>query len=145
MKGQKQPSAAEFVCVKDGPYASVRLAPDRHKEYMQLFESNDQLSKKRRKHLERYFDRFCEIGPQALGEDKFKFEDSFPDGQGKQVPVYTFKSFQLRLYGGILTVAGKRCFVGVRSDLSRKSDKADQQLLKSAANDIALLLEYRKK
>lgn len=143
MKGHKQPSAVEFVCVADGPYAAVRLSPDLHREYMQLFESNDQLSKKRRKHLERYFARYCELGHQALGDDKFKFEDSFPDGRGKQVHVYAFKSFQLRLYGGILTVAGKRCFVGVRSDPAKKSDKANQQLLRLAASDIAELLEYR--
>jgi hypothetical protein len=143
MKVHKQPSAAEFALVKDGPYAAVRLAPALHKDYMELFEKNDDFSKKRRKHLERYFTRYCDIGPQALGEDKFKFEDSFPDGKGKQVHVYAFKSFQLRLYGGILTVAGKRCFVGVRSDPSKKSDKADQQLLRSAANDIAELREYR--
>jgi hypothetical protein len=143
MKGHKQPSAAEFERVRDGPYASVRLEPEVYRAYMQLFESNDTLSKKRRKHLERYFQRYCEIGPQALGEDKFKFEDSFPDGKGRQVHVYAFKSFQLRLYGGILTVAGKRCFVGVRVDPSKKSDKADQGLLRSAANDIAELVEYR--
>lgn len=142
MKGYKQPSAIEFEVVKDGVYASVRLAPDVYREYVQLFENNDQLSKKRRKHLERYFSRYCEIGPQALGEDKFKFEDSFSDGRGRQVHVYAFKSFQLRLYGGILTVANKRCFVGLRSDPSKKSDKANQQLLRAAANDIAELLEY---
>lgn len=142
MKGQKRPSAAEFALVRDGPYAAVRLAPDIHLDYMQLFESNDTLSKKRRKHLERYFHRYCELGPQALGEDKFKFEDSFPDGKGRQVHVYAFKSFQWRLYGGILTVAGKRCFVGLRVDPSKKSDKADQGLLRSTASDIAELVEY---
>jgi hypothetical protein len=143
MKDQKPPRAADFSCVKDGPYASVRLSPGVHAAYMQLFESNDVFSKKRRKHLERYFIRYCEIGHQALGEDKFKFEDSFADGRGKQVQVYAFKSFQFRIYGGILTVAGKRCFVGVRFDPTKKSDKANQQLLRFAANDIAELSEYR--
>jgi hypothetical protein len=143
MKGQNKPSAATFLVVQDGPHAAVRLAPDVHAEYMQLFENTDHLSKKRRKHLQRYFHRYCELGHQALGEDKFKFEDSFPDEKGRQVPVYAFKSFQLRLYGGILTVDGKRCFVGVRVDSAKKSDKADQQLLRAAANDIAHLVEYR--
>lgn len=143
MKGHKQPSAAEFACVEDGPHASVRLSPDLHREYMQLFQNTDQLAKKRRKHLERYFARYCQLGHGSLGDDKFKFEDSFPDGHGKQVHVYAFKSFQLRIYGGIITVAGKRCFVGVRWDPSKKSNKANQQLLRLAADDIAELIEYR--
>lgn len=142
MKGQKQSSAATFQIVREGPYATVRLAPAIHAQYRELFEKNDDISKKRRRHLERYFQRYCDIGRQALDDEKFKFEDSFPDETGRQVPVYAFKSFQWRLYGGILTVNGKRCFVGVRIDPSKKKDKADQQLLRAAANDIADLLEY---
>jgi hypothetical protein len=129
--------------VQDGPYAAVRLAPGIHAEYMTLFESNDTLSKKRRTHLTRYFQRFCELGPRSLGEEKFRWEESFSDGRGGQVPVYAFKPFKWRLYGGILTVGGKRCFVGVRIDPSKKQDKANQELLKATASDIAKLLEYR--
>jgi hypothetical protein len=142
MNGQKRPSAVEYPVVRDGPYAAIRLSPGAHASYQQLFESNDKLSMKRRTHLARYFERFCEIGPQSLGEEKFKREDSFPDGRGGQVSVYAFKPFKWRLYGGILRVAGKRCFVGTRVDPSKKQDKANQQLLRNAANDIAELLEY---
>ena len=140
---QGRPSAREYPVVQDGPYATVRLAPEVHAEYTRLFESNDTLSRQRRTHLSRYFQRFCELGPQSLNEEKFKFEDSFSDGYGRQIPVYAFKPFKWRLYGGILTVGGKRCFVGVRIDPSKKQDKANQGLLRSAAEDIARLAEYR--
>jgi hypothetical protein len=142
MPGQNRPSAIGFFVVRDGPYAVVRLAPIAHAAYQQLFESNDKLSVQRRTHLARYLERFCEIGPQGLGQEKFKREDSFPDSRGNQVAVYAFKPFKWRLYGGILTVGGKRCFVGVRADPSKKQDKADQTLLRNAASDIAALAEY---
>lgn len=138
-----RPSAREYPVVRDGPYATVRLAPEIYSEYQRLFEGNDTLSRKQRTHLTRYLQRFCELGPQSLNEEKFKFEDSFSDGLGRQVPVYAFKPYQWRLYGSILTVGGKRCFVGVRIDPSKKQNKANQGLLKSAAEDIARLAEYR--
>jgi hypothetical protein len=144
MSNKTRPSAVGYQAVQDGPYASVRLAPEIHTEYKKLFESNDTLSKQRRAHLTRYFQRFCELGPRGLGEEKFKFEESFSDGRGGQVPVYAFKPFKWRLYGGILTVGGKRCFVGVRIDPSKKQNKANQKLLASAASDIADLLEYKR-
>jgi hypothetical protein len=93
--------------------------------------------------LKRYFERFCQLGPRGLNEEKFRFEDSFSDGAGGQVSVFTFKPFKWRLYGGILTVAGKRAFVGVRVDPDKKQDKANQELLKKAAADIAALAEYK--
>lgn len=142
MTGQRRPSAIDFPVVQDGPYASIRLSPEIHAVYLKLIESNDTLSRQQRTHLTRYFQRFCELGPRSLGEEKFKWEDSFADAKGRQTPVYAFKPFKMRIYGGILTVAGKRCFVGVRIDVSKKQDKANQQLLKSAAADIAALAEY---
>lgn len=140
--GATRPSAADFKMVEEGPYAAVRISPDAYGEYEKLFASDDNLSKKRRVHLKRYFDRFCQLGPKSLNEEKFKFEDNLPDGTGKHVSIYAFKPFKWRLYGGILTVAGKRTFVGVRVDPSKKQDKANQTLLRSAAIDIAGLHEY---
>ncbi len=142
MTGHQRPSAVEFPVVRDGPYAAIRLSPDAHAQYQQLFETNNTLAVQRRRHLARYFERFCEIGPESLGPEKFKREDSLPDGRGGHVSVYTFKPFKWRLYGGILTVARKRCFVGTRVDPDKKQDKADQQLLRAVAKDIADLLEY---
>jgi len=90
----------------------------------------------------RYFERFCELGPQSLGEEKFKLEERLPDGKGGAVAVFTFKPFKLRIYGSILTVAGKRTFVGTRAD-AKKQDKANRELLKATAIDIANLAEYK--
>jgi hypothetical protein len=140
---QSRPSAVNFPVVSDGSYAAIRLAPNVKADYERLWKSNDTLSKQQRTHLKRYFERFAALGPSSLNEEKFKFEDSYPDGRGGQVSVFAFKPFKMRVYGGILGVAGKRCFVGVRVDLSKKQDKADQGLLRSAAADIAALLEYK--
>jgi hypothetical protein len=58
------------------------------------------------------------------------------------VAVWTFKGWQWRLYGAILKVMGRRCFVGVDVDPNKKKDRADQAKLKSSAKAIAELDEY---
>ncbi len=60
------------------------------------------------------------------------------------MPIWTFKAPKWRLYGAILSVGGKRCFVGTRVDANKKQDKADQALLKATAKDIGELQELRK-
>jgi hypothetical protein len=97
MSGPTKPSALQFPVVRDGPMGTVRLSPTVHAEYQQLFQSDDKLSKQQRTHLARYFERFCELGPQCLGPEKFKWEGSFPDGRGGNVSVYAFKQFKLRV------------------------------------------------
>ena len=142
MNGPKKPSALQFPVVRDGPSGTIRLSANVHAEYQHLFQCNDDPSKKQRTHLARYFERFCELGPQRLGEEKFKLEDRFPDGKGGTIAVYAFKPFKLRVYGGILRVGGKTTFVGTRTN-EKKQDKANRELLKAVASDIADLVEYK--
>jgi hypothetical protein len=56
--------------------------------------------------------------------------------------VWTFKAWKWRLYGAIVQVPGKRCFVGVNVDPNKKQDKADQKLLRNTAQKIGELLEF---
>jgi hypothetical protein len=114
---------------------------------VEVLEGTDEISVKRKVQLARYFREFCENAQFArrLSDQKFKNEGNFPDGQGKQVTVWTFKSWQWRLYGAILRTAGKNCFVGVKVDPAKKRDRADQQMLKATAKAIAALVEYRSK
>jgi hypothetical protein len=144
MNGREKPSAVQFPVVSDGPSGTVRLSPDAHAEYQRLFQRNDKLSKQQRTHLKRYFERFCQLGPQSLGPEKFKLEDRFADGKGGNVAVYAFKPFKFRVYGGVLAVGGKNTFVGTRTD-EKKQDDADRETLKATASDIADLIEYKGK
>jgi len=77
-----------------------------------------------------------------LSDEKFKKEDDFSDGHHGTVAISAFKARQWRLYGAILTVNGKRCFVGVRVDADKKRDNADQDIMKRAAKDVGDLSEY---
>ena len=145
MKGTKLLSASAYEPVYAGPEATVRLAPEAHMAYLEVIEGTDEISVKRSAHLKRYFREFCDHREfyRRLNDEKFKKEGNFSDGKGGQVAVWTFKSWQWRLYGAILSVGGKRCFVGICVDASKKQNKANQQMLAKAAEGIAKLTEYR--
>ena len=137
-------SAADFEVVCEGPAGAVRLGPDAIEEYKALQAGKDGHSVKRRTHINRYFAAFCSEADyrRCLSDEKFKKEDDFPDGHHGTVAISAFKAWQWRLYGAIVTVNGKRCFVGTRVDTDKKRDKADQSTMKRAAKDIGELSEY---
>jgi hypothetical protein len=112
------------------------------KAFQALRASGDPNDVKRVVHLERYFSRFCENGPESMAPEQFKREGAFKAGHAK-VAVWEFKAWQFRIYGATLTVTGRVCFVGVKYDPSKKRNKADAVLLKSAAEAIASLDEYK--
>lgn len=134
--------AADFEIVFSGPVADVRLSPIASREFQKVCVGTDQRSVKRKAHLTRYFEEFCAREPHRLSMEKFKKQDDFADGKGGQVAVYEFKAWQWRLYGAILRVGGKKCFVGVKVDHDKKSDRADRALLAAAAKEISELPEY---
>jgi hypothetical protein len=141
------PRAASYETVREGSAAAVRLAPAACAAYRQAIEGQDKLSVQRRTHLGRYFAEFCDHVQvhKRLNPQQFKREGSFKDGQGGEVAIWTFKAPKWRVYGAIMTVAGKKCFVGTRVDADKKQDKADQSMLRAAAKDIGDLAEYRAK
>src|ERR1044072_494585 len=112
------PRAADWGIVVEGQEAAVRLAPDALDGYPHVPRGTDELSTKRRTHLQRYFREFCEHREfyKRLNTEQFKREDSYKDGQGGSVAVWAFKAWKWRLYGSILAVNGKTCFVGTRVD-----------------------------
>jgi hypothetical protein len=141
------PRASDYEVVWDGPAASVRLAPRACQKYRQAVADQDTLSVQRRTHLERYFTEFCghPVVHKRLNDQQFKREGSFKDGYGGEISIWTFKARKWRVYGAILVIGGKRCFVGTRVDSSKKQDKADQDMLRQTAKDIGGLLEVRAK
>jgi hypothetical protein len=142
--GQK-PSAMAFCLACQGGVADVRLSPEAKVHYQQVLDGTDENSVKRKVQLARYFREFCDhlLFFNRLSDLKFKNEGNFSDGLGGHVTIWTFKAWKWRLYGAILQVNGRRCFVGVNVDPAKKQDKADQQMLKSTAKVIAGLQEYR--
>jgi hypothetical protein len=124
---------------------TVRLAPSIVQEYRDVMDGKDKRSVQRATHLTRSFQEFCANVRPRLSQEKFKKEGDFSDGLGGKVGIWEFKAWQWRLYGATLQVAAKRCFVGVRVDPDKKRDKANQEMLKKSALDIANLVEYEKK
>jgi hypothetical protein len=144
MKAPTRPSAGSYAIVLRGAAGAVRMEPSVHAEYLQAIAGTDEISMKRERHLRRYFQEFCEQKIPRLSDEKFKKEGNFPGGRpNTEVAIWTFKSWQLRIYGSTLAVANERCFVGVEIDLSKKQNKANKQKLESAARKIAALQEYR--
>lgn len=135
-------SASEFALVCSGPAAEVRLSPIAMREFEKICAGTDKRSIQQKQHLLRYFGRFCEHEPHGLPDEKFKKQDNLADGLGGQVAIWEFKTWQWRLYGAILTVGGKKCFIGVKVDPDKKTDRADRALLEAAAREISKLSEY---
>lgn len=113
-----------------------------HDEYSRVQTGTDKRSVQRQTHLRRFFEEFCSDFRHRLNDEQFKKEGDFSDGVGGRVAIWAFKAWQFRLYGAVLTVDGSRCFVGVTVDPEKKSNRADQALLRSAALEIAKLEEY---
>lgn len=143
--GSEQTKAADLKVVWSGSKADVRMSDGVAEEYEQAIVNLDEISVKRKTHLQRSFGEFCENDDftKRLSEQKFKREGNFPDGLGGRVTIWTFKGWQWRLYGAILRVMGRRCFVGLDVDPNKKKDRADQQKLKSTAKAIGKLKEYQ--
>jgi hypothetical protein len=144
---ERRESASAYYIACQGTVADVRMSPEAEAHYLEVIEGKDEISVKRKVQLARYFREFCENAhfSRRMSDQKFKNEGNFPDGHGTQVTVWTFKSWQWRLYGAILRTGGKICFVGVKVDPAKKRDRADQQMLKATAKAIAALAEYRPK
>jgi hypothetical protein len=85
-------SAIECEVVCSGPAADVRLAPEAFSEYLQVINGTDKRSRKRKVHLERYFAEFCNNEPCRLPKEKFRKEESFPDGLGGSVAIWVQSS-----------------------------------------------------
>jgi hypothetical protein len=133
--------AIDIKVVNEGRAASIRLSPKALREYEKVRSGTDEHSVKRKKCLERYFQMFCGETFHRLTPEQFKWEGSFANGKGTKTAVWVFKVWQWRLYGGVLTVEGKKCFVGVLVDPAKKQNKADPSILAAAAKEIADLEE----
>jgi hypothetical protein len=116
-----------------GAVASIRMTAKAEAEFRDATTGNDALTVVRRKHLERSFREFCDVHPHRLPPEKFKKEGDFRDQQGGMVPIFAFKARKWRLYGTITQYGGLKCFIGVAVDSAKKQDRANPEILKTAA------------
>ncbi|MDR6263993.1 hypothetical protein [Roseobacter sp. N2S] len=80
---------------------------------------------------------FAKLGPEDFNSTQFKREGRFSLGlaSGKKENIYVFKAYQLRVYGGYLTIGGKLNFIFVEA-LIKKKDQVTQDFLKNIAKKV---------
>ncbi|WP_090594256.1 hypothetical protein [Pelagibacterium luteolum] len=80
--------------------------------------------------------RFAADGFEFLDAEKFKAEGRFSTGDksGTKVQIYAFKSWKVRLYGGVVEGGD---FVITEIDPGKKQDAADRAKLERAALKLA--------
>jgi hypothetical protein len=93
--------------------------------------------------LEATMRAYCELGPENLPPQRFKFElqHSFA---GKMTRVEAFKTRHVRFYGSCGSLGGRPVFLVTASDISKKTDAADQKILKAAGKRAHELLHERR-
>jgi hypothetical protein len=139
--------AEDFEIAWSGAKADVLMPQFEKNQYQQATENEDEISVKRKTQLIRFFTEFCEHDDfhRRLNDKQFKNEGKFRDGNGGRATIWAFKAWQWRIYGSIMTIKGRRCFVGVKIDPDKKQDRADQNTLKATAKIIGALAEYATK
>jgi hypothetical protein len=139
--------AEDFVIAWTGVKADVRMSPAEKALYDQAIANDDEISAKRKTHLARFFTEFCENDDyyRRLNDRQFKNQGKFKDGTGGKATIWTFKAWQWRVYGAIMNINGRRCFVGGKVDPDKKNDQADRAILNAAAKIIGSLAEYASK
>ncbi len=91
--------------------------------------------KRRWGELEKMMSRYCAGHP--LTDEQWNSEGRHRTGTGKEIGLHAFKPWQFRLYGFERDVGGKRCFVATGVDPDKKTNRADQEILRSAAKRAA--------
>ncbi|WP_193184176.1 hypothetical protein [Nisaea sediminum] len=107
----------------------------------QVSKNLEKASPKDRARCLKYMGFFANDGLEYLHLDdtKFKKQGDFSNGKpdGKKIPVFAFKAYQLRIYGSFLPGGD---FVGTEIDTGKKQDQANKSKLKAAAKKFAALL-----
>lgn len=83
--------------------------------------------------LKRHFRNFGLPG--AMPPEHFKVEGRFPTGGARSInlQICAFKAFQIRIYGPVIPIDGVATFAGLEMITDKKTDRADQELLRRVA------------
>lgn len=82
---------------------------------------------------------YCDHGPENLPPKRFKFETQFAK-DGKKTRVEAFKARHVRFYGSCGKLGDRPVFLVTGYDTAKKTDAADQKILKAAGNRAHELL-----
>jgi hypothetical protein len=82
---------------------------------------------------------WCDRGPKDIPITKFKFQEWY-ERHGKRARLEVFKGHQVRFYGASMQVDGQPMFLVTACDVSKKSDDADDDLLKAAGKTAFQLI-----
>ena len=115
--------ARDLVMVQKTGCRRVGLLPAVHKVFREL-ETRD------KSRLERHFNNYGVPGT-TLPPEHFKSQGRFPTGgrQSKNVQIFVFKSFQVRIYGVTIRVDGVEIFVGLDILTDKKKDRVEAAFL----------------
>ena len=132
--GETKARVKVLEAVFSGANCSVRMTA----KVKKAFEKADARSRAR---CGKFMDFFAKDGRDNLIETQFRTEGRFRTGGkgSKEVLIYAFKAYQLRVYGGIDPQTGD--FVCTEIDPSKQQSVADQEKLKRAAKIFGDLIE----
>jgi hypothetical protein len=86
---------------------------------------------KARAKIEATMRAYCDRGPQDLPPDRFKFEEQYESG-GKMTRIEAFKARHVRIYGACGHLGGRPVFLITGTDAAKKTEAADQKILRAA-------------
>jgi hypothetical protein len=120
----------ELVMVQTSGHRHVGLLLNVHAEFQAL-------EKRWKKKLEQHFQNYG-IRDARLPKEHFNSEGRFPTGgqRSRDIQLVAFKAFQHRLYGTTVGIRGTETFIGLRLVTDKKTDRADQALLKRIAESF---------
>lgn len=126
--------ADELEWVTIGQRFAVALTKDVAKSFKNA-------NAKARGRITRNMEIFAIEGRLGLPSGAIRHEGSFPMGgrKGGKCPILAFRGRQVRIYGSTATIEDRSVFIGTEIDLTKKSDAADQALLKRAAHKFGEL------
>jgi hypothetical protein len=86
---------------------------------------------------------YCELGPENLPPNRFKFQIQHSK-DGKKTRIEEFKARHVRFYGACGRLGGRPVFLVTASDLAKKNDAANSRILKAAGNRAHELFHGKK-
>lgn len=124
----------ELVMVQAQGFRHVGLLRRVHADFERL---EDRWLGRLRRHFQNFGSRDAVLPP-----EHFKAEGRFPTGgaQSHDVLIYAFKAFQVRLYGPVIPLSDVATFVGIELVTDKKTDKANQELLRRVARRLGQYL-----
>jgi hypothetical protein len=130
MGAQRDRLIADLVYLQKTGYRWVAMTPEAAKAFRKV---DFRWRKRLERHFRNYGVRDATLPPEALASEG---RHATGGAGSRDVLVLAFKAFQHRLYGVVTTIGEKKTFIGLRLITDKKTDRADQALLRRVAQDF---------